>query len=111
MSRSILLRSLTFLVLCAELMLMPVSAQMRSGTGSADARLRALYTAEWNWRQQSGGGRGDHFPKVDAASQQARLGYWTRALATLDSIPFDELSPEEKVNAQVFRAFARSPMM
>ena len=23
-----------------------------AGTGSADARLRALYTEEWNWRQQ-----------------------------------------------------------
>jgi uncharacterized protein (DUF885 family) len=48
-------------------------------------------------------GASDHFPKVDAASQQARLAYWTKALTTLDSIPFDELSPEEKVNAQIFR--------
>ena len=45
----------------------------------------------------------DRFPRVDAASQQARLEYWTRALKTLDSIPFDQLSPEEKVNAQIFR--------
>ena len=44
-----------------------------------------------------------NFPRVDAASQQARLEYWTRALKTLDSIPFDQLSPEEKVNAQIFR--------
>ena len=29
-------------------------------------------------------------------------------LATLDSIPFDELSPEEKVNAQVFRTSLRA---
>ena len=40
---------------------------------------------------------------MDAASQQARLAYWTRALSTLDAIPFAELSAEEKVNAQVFR--------
>jgi uncharacterized protein (DUF885 family) len=40
---------------------------------------------------------------VDAAAQQARLAYWTRALAALDSIPFAELSPEEQINAQVFR--------
>ena len=52
--------------------------------------------------------RGDRFPKVDAASQQARLAYWTRALATLDGIPFDQLSPEEKVNAQVFRTSVRA---
>lgn len=32
----------------------------------------------------------DHFPKVDAASQQARLASWTKTLATLDGIPFDQ---------------------
>ena len=42
-----------------------------------------------------GRGSNDGFPRVDAASQQARLAYWTRALTTLDAIPFDELSPEE----------------
>ncbi len=29
--------------------------------------------------------------------------YWTRTLKTLDSIPFDGLSPEEKIHAQIFR--------
>jgi uncharacterized protein (DUF885 family) len=53
-------------------------------------------------------GASDHFPKVDAASQQARLEYWTRTLKTLDSIPFDELSPEEKVNAQIFSTSIRA---
>jgi uncharacterized protein (DUF885 family) len=79
--------------------------------GSADARLKALYTTEWNWRQQELGGRGaanDRFPRVDAASQQARYEYWTRALATLDSIPFAELSAEEKVNAQIFRTSVKA---
>lgn len=87
----------------------PAGAQ----TPSADTRLRALYTEEWAWRQRDLGRRGDQpgeagasdrLPRVDAASQQARLAYWTRALATLDTIPFAELSPEEQVNAQVFRA-------
>jgi uncharacterized protein (DUF885 family) len=79
---------------------------------SPDARLAALYTEEWTWRlremartdQPGEAAATDHFPRVDAASQQARLAYWTRALATLDSIPFDSLSAEGKVNAQVFRA-------
>src|SRR5262245_12797387 len=84
---------------------------------SADARLRTLYTAEWTWRQQEmarrsddpgEAGASDHFPHVDAASQQARLAYWTRALATLDSIPLAQLSPEEKVNAQVFGTSIRA---
>jgi uncharacterized protein (DUF885 family) len=109
--------SVTSLVLCGVLVLVPASAQTQRGTGSADARLRVLYTEEWNWRQQElarggdqpgGSGVRDRFPRIDAATQQARLAYWTRTLSTLDSIPFDELSPEEKVNAQVFRTSIRA---
>jgi uncharacterized protein (DUF885 family) len=88
----------------------PLSAQTRTDT-SADARLRALYTDEWNWRQTElgrGGPGSDRFPRVDAASQQARLAYWTRTLTTLDTIPFDQLSPEEKINAQIFRTSLRA---
>jgi uncharacterized protein (DUF885 family) len=87
----------------------PVSAQPQADS-SADARLRALYTEEWNWRQEElkRGPAASAFPRVDAASQQARLAYWTRTLATLDSIPFDQLSPEEKVNAQIFRTALRA---
>ena len=118
MSNSFAHRSLTSLVLGAVFMLVPASAQTtQRGTGTADARLRALYTEEWNWRQQelprigdqyAGAGEDARFPRVDAASQQARLAYWTRTLTTLDSIPFDQLSPEEKVNAQVFRTSIRA---
>jgi uncharacterized protein (DUF885 family) len=117
MSNSFARSSATSLVLCAVLVLVPASAQTQRGTASADARLRALYTEEWNWRQQElarggdqpgGSGAGDRFPRVDAATQQARLAYWTQTLTTLDSIPFGELSPEEKVNAQVFRTSIRA---
>src|SRR5262249_4997027 len=70
-----------------------------------DARLKVLYTEEWNWRQREfGRGEGGRFSAVDAASQARRLDYWTKALATLNTIPYDQLSPEEKVNARVFRA-------
>jgi uncharacterized protein (DUF885 family) len=95
------------LPLVALLIATPAAAQAGR---SADERLRALYTAEWTGRQQElaettrGSSRvPDHFPRVDAASQQRRLAYWTRVLASLDSIPFDRLSPEERINAQVFR--------
>ena len=113
MSKSFVRRALTFLVLCGVLVLVPAPAETQRDTSSADARLRALYTEEWNWRREEMGRRSDEpgeagasnrFPRVDAASQQARLAYWTRTLATLDSIPLADLSPEEKVNAQVFRA-------
>ena len=87
-----------------------LSAQSQPPPSSADARLRALYTEEWNWRQQElgRGAAGDRFPRVDAMSQQARLAYWTRTLATLDTIPFDQLSPEEQINAQIFRTSLRA---
>src|SRR5688572_17409073 len=95
----------------------PVVSTAQTRTNSADARLRALYTAEWTWRQQEmarrsdapgEAGASDHFPRVDAASQERRYAYWQRALAVLDSIPFDRLSSEEQVNAQVFGTSIRA---
>jgi uncharacterized protein (DUF885 family) len=76
---------------------------------SADTRLRALYTEEWNWRQKEflRGGNADRFPRIDAASQQARLAYWQRTLKALEEIPVNQLSAEEKINAQIFRTSLR----
>ena len=91
----------------------PVASQPTT----ADARLRALYTAEWQWRQQEmarvsdapgDAGAADHHPRVDAASQARRYAYWQRTLAALDSIPLDQLSPEERINAQVFGTSLRA---
>jgi uncharacterized protein (DUF885 family) len=78
--------------------------------GTADARLRALYTAEWSWRQQqlARGPGAVGFPRVDAATQESRLAYWTKTLTDLEAIPFAELSPEEKVNAQIFGTSIRA---
>src|SRR5215208_3110444 len=89
-----------------------VAAQDAS-TNAADQRLKALYTAEWTWREKEFArvpgevGRraaDDHLQRVDAASQQKRLEYWQKTLADLDKIPLGQLSPEERINAQVFRA-------
>lgn len=98
------------------LALVPASHVSAQSSAAADAKLRALYTSEWTWRQRElaqrdGGGADnfpDHFPRVDAAAQQARLAYWARVLAALDSIPLAGLSPEERVNAQVFRTSIRA---
>ena len=51
------------------------------------------------------------FACENAASQQARLAYWTKTLAMLDAIPFDQVSPEEKINAQVFRTSLRVDLL
>jgi uncharacterized protein (DUF885 family) len=86
-----------------------VPAFAQAPAGSADARLKTLYDAEWSWRtQELGGGserRGDspHMPHVDPASQQRRFDYWSKALTDLNAIPFDQLSPEERINAEVFK--------
>jgi uncharacterized protein (DUF885 family) len=105
------------LTLTGLVVMLASMASAQSSGGSADARLQKLYTDEWNWRRAELGRRGDQpgeagaadrLPRVDAASQQARLTYWTRALATLDAIPYSELSAEEQVNAQVFRASIRA---
>ena len=83
----------------------PATAQTPA---SADERLRALYNAEWSWRQKELPRDSAYFPRVDAASQQTRLTYWTRVLAQLDSIPMAELSPDERVNARVFGTAIRA---
>jgi uncharacterized protein (DUF885 family) len=115
MSTSLVRRALT-LTLGTVVVLLPASVHTQRDARSADARLRALYTEEWSWRQKEFG-RGDQpaeaapndrFARVDAASQQARQAYWTKTLEALERIPFAELSAEEKVNAQVFRASLRA---
>lgn len=118
MSQSSFTRSvLTCLALCTVCPVARTAAQTPRDANSADIRLRALYTAEWTWRQQEMARRSDepgdasasdHFPRVDATTQQARLARWTRSLATLDSIPFAQLSPDEKVNALVFGTSIRA---
>ena len=97
-------RAVFLLCLCAALVPAPARAQTPADTASADSRLRALYTEEWNWRQGDQGRGGGRFAAVDAASQSARLEHWTKTLDTLNTIPYDQLSPEEKVNARVLRA-------
>lgn len=77
---------------------------------AADERLKALYEAEWAWRVEElavdpEGGRAqrNRFPRVDPASQQRRLEYWSNALEELRAIPYERLSKEERINADVFR--------
>jgi uncharacterized protein (DUF885 family) len=77
--------------------------------GNADARLQAIYTDEWKWREaqfpdneDAGKSIQDHLPKVDPASQALRLKMWQEVLAKLDAIPRAELSPAEQLNYAVY---------
>jgi uncharacterized protein (DUF885 family) len=88
----------------------PQQAPIQAG-GEQDSRLKALYDAEFRWRRAEEArteGFGptsltDRLPRVDPASQAARLAYWDKVLAELDRIPLGQLSPAERINAQVFR--------
>lgn len=78
---------------------------------AADLELKALYEAEWEWRQQEfarvkQGSRwlqGDRFPDITAAAQARRLAYWQDVLTRIDVIDASQLSPDEQINAAVFR--------
>src|SRR5579862_9770125 len=71
------------------------SASQRASTrGEVDARLQAIYSAEWKWREDQFAADedsqkpiSDHLPKVDPASQEVRLHYWEDVLRKLDAIP------------------------
>jgi uncharacterized protein (DUF885 family) len=76
---------------------------------SADARLQAIYSTEWKWREEQFADDEDaqkpivdHLPKVDPASQDARLRYWEDVQHKPDAIPRAELSPREQINYQVY---------
>src|SRR4026207_978461 len=97
----------------AFLLSAPAALVAQTATNEAEQRLKALYDAEWEWRQKEeargpgGFGRhaaADNLPRVDAATQQKRLEYWQKTLSELDKIPLEQLSPQEKINAPGFRA-------
>ena len=80
-----------------------------AGGATADARLQAIYTAEWKWRmdqfadnEDSQRPIADHLPKVDPAAQEARLRYWEDVLRKLDAIDRAELSDRERINYDVY---------
>jgi uncharacterized protein (DUF885 family) len=81
-----------------------------AGQQGADARLRAIYSAEWKWREEQFAADEDsqkpivdHLPKMDPASQEARLRHWEEVLQQLNAIPRAELSPAEQLNYDVYR--------
>ncbi len=84
---------------------------------NADQVFTAIYTAEWKWRTEQFPGLGreddadaddsappdDHLAHVDAATQATRLAYWDKVLKQLADIPRDQLSPEQRINLDVYK--------
>src|SRR5690606_9331206 len=90
----------------------PQDAATAEAASPAVAKLQALYTDEWKWRQRefayehvNGGWQpSDHFRSAAPAAWARRAAYWRQVLARLDAVPVDALPHEERVNAAVFRA-------
>jgi uncharacterized protein (DUF885 family) len=79
---------------------------------AADARLKALYDGYAAWDAKESGyfenSRGEvessnYLPHVDEASQLRREAHLNELLAQLNGIRIEQLSPDEQVNAAVFR--------
>src|SRR5690348_4117520 len=88
------------------------SAPRHVARTSADAKLKALYDGYAAWDAKESGyfenSRGEtestgYLPHVDEASQLRRAAHLKELLAQLDTIPSAQLSPDEKVNAAVYR--------
>ena len=94
----------------ATIMAMSATAPLPAApTQHADARLTAITTAEYAWRQSVLGPDEDNMdappglPDVGPATQAAKLSRWTRTLAALDSIRVADLSPAQQVDYAVYR--------
>ncbi|WP_213979693.1 DUF885 family protein [Sphingomonas sp. dw_22] len=80
---------------------------------AADARFRALYTREWEWRRREIGIEDEDdsnlpirssLPDVSAATQAKRLAYLEQVEAALDGIRVAGLSPKAQVDYAVYHA-------
>jgi uncharacterized protein (DUF885 family) len=77
---------------------------------SEDARFKAIYSAEWTWREHqkaddedSGDRISAHLPDVGPAAQAGRLKMWTDVSAKLATINPVRLSHENRVNFEIYR--------
>ena len=102
---------LGLVAVCATVLgLSPGRSESAATAESADARLKAIYTAEWKWREQQFPDNEDtrrpiqdHLPKTDPTTQAMRLRMWQDVLRKLDAIPKAELSSAEQLNYAVYR--------
>jgi uncharacterized protein (DUF885 family) len=100
----------TVMTACAPGSQQGASQESNAKQHDADARLKAIYTAEWKWREEQFADDedaqkpiSDHLPRVDPAAQEARLRYWEEVLRKLDQIPRAELSAPERINFDIYR--------
>lgn len=98
------------LALCLALPML-VIAKPTVITSDADAAFVAIYSQEWDWRQQQlesdpedpDFSRRIRFPDVDAHSQAERLKVWEDTLKRLDALDPEKLSPAQHINYRIYR--------
>lgn len=99
-------------LLACSIAALPAAAPAASSPPDPTQAFHALYTREWQWRQQQFAGGDDedssgkaaaHLPKVDAATQAMRERYWSGVLTQLDAIPEATLSQEDQLSYDVYR--------
>lgn len=98
---------LSLFLFCAGLMAAAVSQACAS---DLNAQFKAIYTREWNWREDQfaaddDGARGiqNRLPKVDPATQSMRLAYWQNVIKQLSAIRAAALTPENQIGYAVYR--------
>ena len=76
---------------------------------SADAQFKAIYEAEWAWRDAQliadswDGPIRDRMPQIDEKTQAARLVYWDATLTKLSKVRVDQLSAKARADYGVYR--------
>jgi uncharacterized protein (DUF885 family) len=95
-------------------LMLAVSVPAHAVKSATDNRFKVLYTQEWSWRDaqhleededQTAAHReiSPQLPRVDAATQQARLEHWRGVMKQLDAIQLDSLAPADRVNYSIYR--------
>jgi uncharacterized protein (DUF885 family) len=86
-----------------------VAAAAPAPVPSADATFDRIWQAEWAWRATERIGdlapdaTAAHLPDVSAAAQARRTTYWRGVMRQLDALDQARLSPDKRVDYQVYR--------
>jgi uncharacterized protein (DUF885 family) len=97
-----------------------VPAAQPAAPNAADVKLRALYNGYSAWAAKEGGyfensegelKQANYLPHVDAATQERQAAHLQDLLNQINAIPTAQLSPNEQVNAAVFRTVLENALI
>ncbi|MEI6418423.1 MAG: DUF885 family protein [Sphingomonadales bacterium] len=98
------------------LIAMALATPAMAAPGDADARLKAIYDADWAWRLAESGDRlagletrpGPRLPCETPACHQVRLAHWQQVASDIAGVADADLSPSERVNKAVLAEWLRA---